>query len=184
MSIIQTFWNQAKTNFYCTLCGSRVSIYLLIDGMVGSILNLLYHIYGRSSSYHILHIIRYKCTVHYGKKIVRWSYSASYSISSSESFLMMSEIFNAVLRPISCECIANFCIPTPIELIQLGIKTRSKSWSIDFPWLFAKFTFRSQILDLCTYFEHWNSYFMLKNLIFVLKNAYFTTDFPNIKIIV
>ena len=31
----------------------------------------------------------------------------------------MSEIFNAVLRPISCECMAIFCIPTPIELIQL-----------------------------------------------------------------
>ena len=31
---------------------------------------------------------------------------------------MMSEIFNAVLRPISCECIAIFWIPTLIELIQ------------------------------------------------------------------
>jgi len=144
----------------------------------------LYHIYDRSSSYHILATISYKCTVHYGKKIDRWSYSAWYSASSSESFLMMSEIFNAVLRPISCECIANFCIPTPIELIQLGIKTRSNSWSIDFPWLFAKFTLRSQILNLCTYFELWNSYFMLKNLIFALKNPYFTTYFPNIKIIV
>jgi len=33
--------------------------------------------------------------------------------------LIISEIFNAVLRPISCECMAIFCIPTPIELIQL-----------------------------------------------------------------
>ena len=31
---------------------------------------------------------------------------------------MMFEIFNAVLRPISCECIAIFWIPTLIELIQ------------------------------------------------------------------
>jgi len=59
---------------------------------------------------------------------------------------MMAEIFNAVLRPISCECIANFCIPTPIELIQLWIKTRSNRWSIDFPRLFTKFTLRPQIL--------------------------------------
>ena len=96
---------------------------------------------------------------------------------------MMSEIFNAVLRPISCECIANFCNPTPIELIQLGIKTRSNRWSIDFPWLFTKFRLRPQILNLCTYFELWNPYFMLKNLVFALKNPYFTTDFPDIKII-
>ena len=150
--------------------------------MLDSNLNRLYHTYGKSYSYCIIAIISYKCTVHYGKKIVRWSYSASYSISSSG--LMMFEIFNAVLRPISCECIANFCMPIPIELIQLGIKTRSNRWSIDFPWLFAKFTLRRQILNLCTYFELRNSYFMLKNLIFALKNPYFTTDFHNIKIIV
>ena len=138
---------------YYTLCGSRVSICQLLGDMLDSNLNRLYHTYGRSYSYCIIATISYKCTVHYGKKIDRWSYSAWYSASSSESFLMMSEIFNAVLRPISCECIANFCIPTPIELIQLGIKTRSNRWSIDFPWLFAKFTLRPQILNLCKYFE-------------------------------
>ena len=152
--------------------------------MIDSILNLLYRIYDRSSPYHILRIIRYKCTVHYGKKIVRWSYSASYSISSSESFLMMSEIFNAVLRPISCECIANFCIPIPIELIQLGIKTRSNSWSIDFPWLITKFVFHTEMFSLYVLFKHRNTYFRLKNLNFILKNSYFTTGFNNIKIIV
>jgi len=41
---------------------------------------------------------------------------------------------------------AIFCIPIPIELIQLGIKTRSNRWSIDFHWLFTKFTLRRQIL--------------------------------------
>ena len=35
---------------------------------------------------------------------------------------MMSEIFNAVLRPISCECIAIFWIPTLIELIPYNLK--------------------------------------------------------------
>ena len=34
-------------------------------------------------------------------------------------FLIIFEIFNAALRPIICECMAIFCIPTPIELIQL-----------------------------------------------------------------
>ena len=110
-----------KTNFYCTLCGFRVSICPLLGGMLDSNLNQLYHTYSKSYSHCVIPTISYKCTVHYGKKIVRWSYSAS----SSESFWTMSENFNAVLRPISCECIANFCIPTPIELIQLWIKTRS-----------------------------------------------------------
>jgi hypothetical protein len=34
---------------------------------------------------------------------------------------MMFEIFNAVLRPISCECIAIFWIPTLIELIPYNL---------------------------------------------------------------
>ena len=41
------------------------------------------------------------------------------SLSQIDYFLIISEIFNAALRPIICECMAIFCIPTPIELIQL-----------------------------------------------------------------
>jgi len=41
------------------------------------------------------------------------------SLSQIDYFLIISEIFNAALRPIICECMAIFCISTPIELIQL-----------------------------------------------------------------
>ena len=107
---------------YYTLCDSRVSICLLVGGILDSSLNRLCRIYCRSYSYHIRSHLSNKRTVHYRKAT-----KSVLAVDSDDYFLIISEILNIVLRPISCECIAIFCIPTPIELIQLGIKTRSNS---------------------------------------------------------
>ena len=63
-------------------------------------------------------------------------------------------------------------------------KYRSKNWSLYFPWLITKFVFHTEMFSLYILFKLKNAYIRLKNLNFILKNSCFTTDFPNIKIIV
>ena len=65
------------------------------------------------------------------------------------------EIFNAVLRPINWVCIAIFCIPTPIALIQLYNFHRSIIDRMIFFDLLLKFNFLfSRFIDMKTLILH------------------------------
>jgi len=166
-------------NFYRILCGFQVSICLLIDDILDSSLNQLYHIYNMSYSHRIIGTITNKCTVHY-RKILRFVYVVK------PDRLFLNNIWNLqrCLKTNYLWMYGYLLYSNSYWTHTINTRNRSKRWSIDFHWLTTKFVFSIEFYSLCVFFKLSNPFFILKNLNLTLKNPYFITNFANTKIMV